>query len=65
MEKPKSCPQPVLVAGFDEHTNNTDECKDDPVESTFEGEEIKFAPSNEPTHTTSRRYLPMLCAHLR
>ena len=32
--------------------NNTDTCKDDKVESTFEGEEMTFAPSNEPTKAT-------------
>ena len=52
MERSESCPQPVLVGGFDEHTNNTDEYKDDQVKNTFEGEEMTFAPSNEPTQTT-------------
>ena len=37
-ETPDSCPQSVLVGGFDEHTNNTDKYKDDTVKSTFEGE---------------------------
>ena len=37
---------------FDEYINNTDTCKDDKVESTFEGEEMTFAPSNEPTEAT-------------
>ena len=35
MEITESCPQPVLVGGFDEHINNTVTCKDDKVESTF------------------------------
>ena len=52
MHRPESCPQPVLVGGFDEDTNNTDECKDDIIESTFEGDQMTFAPSNEPTQTT-------------
>ena len=52
MDPPESCPQPVLVGDFDEHTNNTDECQDDKVERTFEEEEMTFAPSNEPTETT-------------
>ena len=41
-----------MVDGFDEHTNNTDKCQDDEVERIFEGEEMTFAPSNEPTETT-------------
>ena len=32
MKPPESCLQPVLVGEFDEHINNTDECKDDPIE---------------------------------
>ena len=52
METPESYPQPVLVGDCDEHTNNTDKCKDDTVKSTFEGEDMTFAPSNEPTEAT-------------
>ena len=38
MQRPESCPQPVLVNGFEEDTNNTDMCKNDMIESTFEVE---------------------------
>ena len=52
MQRPESCPQPILVSGFNEETNNTDESVDDIIENDFEGEEMTFAASNEPTRAT-------------
>ena len=54
MKKPDECPQPVLVGGFEETTNNTDTSEDSTpeVENRFEGEEMTFASSNEPTEET-------------
>ena len=52
MQRPESCPQPILVSGFNEETNNTDESVDDIIENDFEGEEMTFAASNEPTSAT-------------
>ena len=52
MQRPESCPQPILVSGFNEETNNTDESVDDIIENDFEGEEMTFAASNEPTRET-------------
>ena len=44
MQKPDICPQPVLVGGFEETTNNTDTCDNSmpEVENRFEGEEMKL-----------------------
>ena len=52
MYRPESFPQPILVSGFNEETNNTDESVDDIIENDFEGEEMTFAASNEPTRAT-------------
>ena len=54
MQKPDHCPQPILVGGFEETTNNTDTCDNSmpEVENRFEGEEMTFASRNEPTEET-------------
>ena len=52
MLRPESCPQPILVSGFNEETNNTDEYVDNIIENNFEEEEMTFASSNEPTGET-------------
>ena len=52
MQRPESCPQPILVSGFNEETNNTDKSVDNIIENAFEGEEMTFAASNEPTSAT-------------
>ena len=54
MQKPDHCPQPILVGGFEETTNNTDTCENSmpEVENRFEGEEMTFASRNKPTEKT-------------
>ena len=66
MEISDSYPQPVLVGGSDGNTKNTDESKDDEVERTFEGEEMTYAPSNEPTDTINpyQSTIKIILSHL-
>ena len=52
MERPETCPQLTLVSGFDEETNNSDKSVDDIIDN-FEGEQMTFEPSSEPTMATS------------
>ena len=54
MQKPESCPEPIVIGGFDETTNNTDQPEDNmtEVETTFDGEQMTFAPRNEPSEST-------------
>ena len=54
MKRPEVCPQPIVLGGFDERTNNTDDPGDDTteLESSFEGEDMTFAPSHEPSEST-------------
>ena len=54
MNLPQTCPQPIVLGGFDESTNNTDSCEDNnsEVENVFDGEQFTFAPTNEPSQET-------------
>ena len=52
MEPLECCPQPILLSGFEETTNNTDEPEEEQVENVVEGEQMSFAPQNEPSETT-------------
>ena len=54
MERPESCPQPIVIGGFNKATNNTDQPEDNmtEVETTFDGGQMTFAPRNEPSEST-------------
>ena len=54
MQRPESCPEPIVIGGFDETTNNTDQSEANmtEVETTFDGEQMTFAPRNEPSEST-------------
>ena len=54
MIRPQACPQPVLIGGFSENQNNTDESDGSmaELESSFDGERWMFASSNEPTESS-------------
>ena len=54
MTCPQACPQPVLIGGFSENQNNTDESDGSmaELESSFDGERWMFASSNEPTESS-------------
>lgn len=40
-----------MLGGFKESTNNTDDCEDNnpDIENFFDGEQMTFAPANEPS----------------
>ena len=54
MTCPQACPQPVLIGGFAETQNNTDDSDGSmaELESSFDGERWMFASSNEPTESS-------------
>ena len=52
MDNLECCSQPILLSGFEETTNNTDEPKEEQVENVVEGEQMSFAPENEPSENT-------------
>ena len=69
IQKPESCPQPIVIGGFDEETNNTDQSEDNmkEVETTFDGEQMTFAPRNEPSESTGpyKSQEEFIFSHLR
>ena len=52
--KPESCPQPIVIGGFEETTNNTDEPGENMIdtETTIDGEETTYSSRNEPSEST-------------
>ena len=54
MKRSESCPQPVLLSGFENNINNTDTPDENmkETEESFEQEHMTFASSVEPTETT-------------
>ena len=50
----QTCPQPLLLGGFSETQNNTDESDKDMVgtENSFKSERWTFASSSEPTESS-------------
>ena len=50
LQQPEVCPPPIILGGFDENTNNTDE---DTVQENFiDGEEMSYAPKYEQIEST-------------
>ena len=54
MERPQCCPEPIVMGGFEQTTNNTDESEESmpEVENVFEGEKMTYAPRHEPSAST-------------
>ena len=54
MQRPESYLQPIVIGGFNETNNNTDQPKNNmtEVETRFDGEQMTFAPRNEPSEST-------------
>ena len=54
MERPQCAPQPIVLGGFEETQNNTDESNDENIgeENRIDVEQMTFAPRNEPTEST-------------
>ena len=54
MTRPECAPTPVVLGGFEETTNNTDESdkSDIATESKIDTEQITFAPRHEPSEST-------------
>ena len=51
IERPQHCPQPILVGGFNETVNNTDDPGVDAtkIESSLGTEEFSYSSRNEPS----------------
>ena len=54
MKRPEDCPQPIVLGGFEETTNNTDQPGENSTEKehSFEEEQMTYASRNEPSETT-------------
>ena len=54
MERPQCAPQPIVLGGFEETKNNTDDSDGDKVdeENRIDVEQMTFAPRNEPSEST-------------
>ena len=65
----QTCPQPLLLGGFSETQNNTDESDKDMVgtENSFESERWTFTSSGEPTESSgaSSNEMQFVTSYLR
>ena len=54
MERPQCAPQPIVLGGFEETTNNTDDSDNEKVgeENRIDVEQMTFAPRHEPSEST-------------
>ena len=54
MERPQCAPQPIVLGGFEDTKNNTDDSDDDKVdeENRIDVEQMTFAPRNAPSEST-------------
>ena len=54
MQKPESCPQPIIIGGFKETTNNTDQpgVNTSDLEATFDGEQMTYVSRNQLSEST-------------
>ena len=54
MERPQCAPQPIVLGGFEETRNNTDESDNEKIgeENRIDVEQMTFAARNEPSEST-------------
>ena len=69
MQMPEPYPQPIIIGGFNETINNTDQSEDNmtEIENNVDGQQMSFVPRNKPSESTgpyqSEKYF--IFSHLR